>query len=111
MSLLDLTVVPKDERGWALWTQANRTENARIRAAILQQKGVNLFEFQLDPLNPTAVDQYLDNNAQAHSDFNGALGLQGGDLRDVKFSDPEQLALWIDANYQEVYSAEQALRI
>lgn len=75
---------------------------------------INLTVYQVYPVNlndPQAVQTFLENNQQAHDDFNGALGLPGVDLEGVDIKDKKQLEAWTFLNYQELYDASAALEI
>ncbi len=80
-------------------------------AGVAQSSTINLFQYQLDPINFDDPQQWLENNAQTHDDMNGVLGLQGTDLQGVDLKDKNQLNAWIFLHYQEHYSAHQALGI
>lgn len=72
---------------------------------------VRLPEYNLDPINFDHFQDWLENNSQAHDDFNSALGLQGSDIEELDPKDENKLQNWIFLNYQELYSACQKLKI
>lgn len=109
--LVSLLNTPKNQSDWELFAFSNRDQINQIRKAILQQKGVNLIEYQVYPISAEAIQGFLEANQQAHSDFNSALGLPGSDLKEVDVRDERQLQAWTYLNYQELYSASAALGI
>jgi len=109
--LAALLNVPHSPTDWSRFSFDHRDSHDRIRAAINAQKNVSLTDYQIDPINPNNVQQFLDNNAQLHIDMNSALNLQSSDLGDVDFRDEKQLRAWIILHYQEHYDAEQALGV
>lgn len=109
--LANLLVVPNTEADWAIWSFSNRSEVDRINEAILKQKGVNLPQYPLDPINFSSLFTWLSYNAQAHIAFNSVLGLQSNDLLAVDLRNIRQRVSWIFANYLEVQSAQNALDI
>lgn len=111
MATSDLLNVPKTEVEWSFFSWNNRDAVTRIRQAIKAQKNVNLNDYQLDPINPNDPSFFLQNNQQAHTDFNGVLNLQSTDLLDVNLADPRELESWIFLNWKEVQQAELALGI
>ena len=102
--------VPKDAEDWARWTFNYQGEVQRIGAA-LRTNGIFVPQYQLDPLPPSDVDNWLSRVQQSHNDFNSALGLQGSDLSSVEISDPRQLEAWAWLVYLEVSTAQLALAI
>ena len=87
------------------------SSTTQIREAIAAQKGVSLPVYQLDPINPSDMEGWLDRNQEAHSDFTGALGLQSSDLREVDLRDRAQLEAWIWLSFTEIQSACHAQNV
>lgn len=109
--LKNLLNVPSSKFEWAIWSFSNRTVIAAIRQAIQVQHTVNLTEYVLDPLDLDNPQGFLQNNGQAHRDFNLVLGAQSSDLEEVDIKDRKALEGWIYANYQELYTASSILKI
>jgi hypothetical protein len=109
--LAALLNVPKTDEQWRQFSYDHRNSHDKIRAAILKKYGVNLTDYQIEPINSDSLQQFLQNNAALHTDMNGILKSQSSDLLDVDFSKPEQLESWINLNYQEHQNAEQLLGI
>ena len=72
-------------------------------------KGLNLVDYQIDPMNPTDTIGFLQNNSQLHDEMNGALGLVNIDLQEADLSEEKQLKTWIDLHYLEHYNAESKI--
>lgn len=109
--LVSLLNVPKGPADWELFAFANRDQINQIRKAIRDQNNIDLTEYQLYPISPDSTQNFLEANQHAHTDFNSVLSLPGSDLKDVDLKDDKQLQAWIFINYQELYSASQALQI
>lgn len=102
---------PKSASDWLRFAFDHRDSHDRIRAAIKTKYGVDLTDYQIEPMNPEATDLFLQNNSSLHSDMNSILKTQSSDLQDVDFQDEKQLQGWILLHYQEHVNAEQALGI
>lgn len=111
MALVDLLNTPKNEAEWEIYSFSNREQVSEIRQAIKVQKNTILRDYVLYPINFDNIKFWLQNNQQAHLDFNAVLGLQGSDLQDVDIKEPNQLQSWVWINYQELFSASAALHI
>lgn len=106
-----LLEVPKNADEWARWSFHHRLQHDAIRQAIQTQKGVNTNAYILDPVNFNSPKDFLERNQETHNEMNAPLGLQGSDLEDVNLSDARELEAWVYAEYQELFSASQALGI
>ena len=111
MSLSNLLNVPRSPTDWEEFFFNNRQQNTAIRQAILTQKGINLTEYILYPVDEHSFQTFLINNQQAHQDFNSVLGLQSSDIEELDPKNEQQLQAWIYLQYQELYSASAALNI
>lgn len=111
MPLFQLLEVPKNENDWALFTFSLRDQTNRIRQAILQQKGINLTEYQIYPVDFNKSQEYLENVQQSQEDINSTLGLQSVDLESVDFKDQKQLISWVNLLYQQLFDQSSALHI
>ncbi len=100
---------PRTQDEWNRFAWDHRDSHNRIRAAILKHRGINLPDYQIDPINPGAITQFLQNNSQLHGDMNSTLGLQSADLQDVNLGDQRQLEAWIKLHWQEHNYAELKL--
>lgn len=111
MPLVNLLNTPKNELDWSVWGWSHRDSHTKIRQAIQQQKDVNLFEYDIDPINFDDIENWLERNQRFHTDMNGALQVQGSDLQGVNLKDEKELAAWILAHFLEHQTAELALKI
>lgn len=111
MSLATLLEVPKTKEAWDRFSWNNKTACDRIRQAIQQQLSIPLTEYILDPIDLEKPEFFLENNAQAHIDFNNALGLQGADLEEVDLKDERQLTAWVFLNWKELNDASIELGV
>lgn len=109
--LAALLNIPHTQEDWSHFSFDHRDSHARIRDAILKKYGTNLTDYQIEPMNPTDMQNFLDNNAQLHNDMNSVLGLQGINLEVVDLSKDNEKASWISFHYLEHYYAEQKLGI
>lgn len=109
--LAALLNIPRNQNDWNIFSFHNRDQISLIRQAVLAQKNITLTDYQLDPINFAAFDQFLQNNQQAHTDFNNALSLQSSDLENMDPKDERQLVAWVFLGYQELYTASAVLKI
>jgi hypothetical protein len=109
--LVHLLNTPKSDREWDVWSFHNRTSHLAIIQAIQTQKNITLTQYQLDPISPKAVPDFLQRNSQSHIDMNSVLNLQTVDLQDVDLKNRRQLEAWIFLHWKEHSDAEQSLGI
>lgn len=109
--LARLQSVPHTDNEWSSWSRNNYSCLNQIRQAIRVQTGLNLPEYQVEPIPWNSIDTFLSNNQQAHNDFNGALGLQSNDLEQVDLKNPQELPAWIYLNFFELQQACFKLKI
>ena len=79
--------------------------------AALRQKGIELTDYVLDPINLQHIEDWLERNQQMHVDMDGLVGSQSIDLTDVDFQDKKQLQAWITLHYLDHQTVEQRLGI
>jgi hypothetical protein len=109
--LAGLLNIPHTNNDWSWFSWNHRLSHDRIRQAIRAKYGYNLTDYQLDPMDPNALTQFLQNNASLHSDMNGVLHLQSIDLYDIDLTKENQRSAWINYHYLEHYYAELKLGI
>ena len=109
--LAALINVPSSDGDWAIWSYNNYDCVNQIRQAILDQFGLQLPEYQIEPINFSDIDTWLENNQQAHIDFTSALSQQSSDLTGIDLKDPNQRQSWIFLNYMELQNACDRLKI
>jgi len=98
---------PRTPEEWLRWSFHHRNSHDNIRAAI----GSNLPDYPIDPIRGAQIEDFLQYNAQLHSEMNSALRLQSVDLLSVDFNDDVQRLTWIQIHAREHESAELALGI
>jgi hypothetical protein len=98
--------MPQTAQEWALWSWAHRDSHNRIRQAIKLDSGIDLVDYQIDPISPDDFSHFLQNNAQLHDDMNSVLQLNGVNLEDANLKEPAQLRSWINIHFKEHYDAE-----
>ena len=103
--------IPKSQNDWNVWSLSHSASHKKIIQAIRAQKNVALSQYQLDPIQFSAFDIFLNNNQQAHNQMLSALGISGADLQDVDVTQPNQLSAWIFLHGKEHADAEAALKI
>jgi hypothetical protein len=103
--------VPHTNEAWSQWAFDHRDSHDRIRDAIQKKFGVNLSDYQIEPISPSDMPKFLQNNSQLHGDMLGTLKLQSSDLEDIDLKDQKQLQSWIALHYEEHRDTENALGI
>lgn len=101
--------IPHSDEDWKIWSWHHRDSHNRIRAAIKKVYGVDLTDYQVEPINPNQITDFLQNNSSLHDDMNSVLGLQNSDLQDANFQEPRELDAWIKIHVQEHFNAEAKL--
>ena len=109
--LSSLLNIPHRNDDWSWFSFNHRLSHDRIRQAIKAKYGYNLVDFQIDPMDPNALPQFMQNNASLHSDMNGVLQLPGIDLLDVDLTKDAQRDAWIYYHWQEHQDAELKLGV
>ena len=104
--LAGLKNIPHTNDDWSKWSLNHRLSHDRIRQAIKAHYGYDLTDHLVDPMDPKAMEQFLQNNSELHDDMNSALSLPGVDLQDTDLSKPNELESWINFHYLEHQSAE-----
>ena len=113
-SVATLFEVPSSPQTFMLWNSAHATHHRDIIRVIYQNYGVTLPEYMLDPLNPldeTALNNWLYVHQAMHANQDQVLGIAGYDLSDVDWTDRDNLSFWIQQNANEHYQAANILEI
>lgn len=103
--------VPSTKHEWDIWSWHHRLSHSALLTAALQQKGAQLTDYVLDPINFDNVPDFLERNQQMHVDLGTIVGGQFNDLTDVDFKDKLQLQPWIFLHYQDHLLFEQRLGV
>jgi hypothetical protein len=110
MTIATILQVPKTAGEWAIFSFAHARIHQQIRNG-LTALGFATGDYVLDPINPGAIPEWQGRVQQAHTEMNGALGLQSNSLEGADFNDPSQTAAWIFLNWQEDNAALEALKL
>lgn len=110
MSLPLLYNTPISERDWNVWSLSHAASHKKIIQA-LKAKNISVVQYQFDPMNLSAFEQFLNRNQQAHNDMVGALGIPGSDLTGLDPKNKNQLRAWIAGHAREHHDVEAALGI
>ena len=103
--------VPSTQNELNTWAFAHAAHHADINRVIFQLTGTLLSSYILDPLDPNNAETWLYQHQAMHQQFDALLSIEGYDLLDVDFKDPNQLAGWVFLNASEHYAAAQTLEI
>lgn len=109
--LAALLNIPHSNDEWSFFSFQHKLSHDRIRQAIKAKYGYDLTEYLIDPMDPNAMQQFLQNNSQLHGDMNAALHLPGVDLLDAKLDQQNTLVSWINRHWKEHNDAEQTLGV
>ena len=109
--LADLLNVPQSPTDWQVWGNSHAIEHQNIIQAIAAKGGPSLAQYQLYPIDPSALEYFLERNQHAHSDANAVLGLNSSDLQDLEPANNAQLIAWVQNHHQEHYAINVALGI
>lgn len=107
--LASLLNVPRTPQEWSLWSFANKDAINTIQAAILDQKGITLTAYPLDPIDN--IEEFLERNQQSHADIMSVLGIQSSDLESVNLKEPRELQAWVYLCHRELYDAAAQLGV
>ena len=104
-----LSNIPHSEEEWRFWAWHHRDSHSRIRRAIKKVYGVDLTDYQVEPINPNDLTDFLQNNSQLHDDANSTLGLQSANLQDANLQDEREMSAWIKLHALEHFYMEAKL--
>lgn len=104
-----LSNIPHTEEDWRHWAWHHRDSHDRIRRAISKTYGIDLSDFQVEPINPNDLSSFLQNNSSLHAGMNSVLQLQSANLQDANLQEPRELEAWIKIHAIEHYFVEAKL--
>lgn len=81
--------------------------NDKARSAF----GVALPSFDLSTLDTDRMEGWIDEHQQMHQNLDQLLGLEGYNLLDVDWKDPNQLAGWVYLNFQSHFNEATVLNV
>lgn len=103
--------VPTTDEEWLQWSFAHAAHHHDINRVIFQLLGLQLPEYVLDPFNHLDANTWAEQHYIMHQNQDAVLGIEGFDLSEVDFSNPEESAGWIFLNASEHYQAAAILGI
>jgi len=110
-SLAAIFNVPSTRSEFDAWGFAHAAHHRDINRKIFELGGGSLIEFVLDPINPDDTGAWLYQHQAMHAQMDAALGIEGYDLLEANFKDPNELSGWIWLHAQEHYQAAGLLGI
>lgn len=103
--------VPQSPADWDKWAYHHRLSHDAIRLAIRQKFNIDVVDQQIDPIFQSDLVGWLQRNSQLHGDMTSICKIQGVDLQDADFKQPNQLRSWINLHYEEHYMVETFLGV
>lgn len=100
MAVADLFNTPVSDSDMSQWSFAHMAHHRDVNAAVMQQFGVNLPEYILDPVDMRNPGSFLELHQQMHNNTDAIIGVSGYDLSAVDWNDEKQRAGWIYLNAQ-----------
>ena len=107
-ALYNVPSTPEELNEWAF---AHAAHHADIIRVLYQKLGVNLDQYVLDPIPKESTGVWVYQHQIMHQQMDALLGIDGNDLSDVDFRDPNELAGWIYLNSSEHFQASNILGI
>lgn len=111
MGLADLANVPADADEMAAWSFAHMAQHRDQIAAIYRIYRIALPEYLITPVNLRDPGQFAQLHQAIHNNTDSVLGIDGYDLTNAAFQDPQEMAAWIDLNFQLHYIENEVLGI
>lgn len=106
-----LLKVPESDSDWQTYSFNLRDEIRRCNDAIRTQKGVNLTDVDLDPINWNHIFDWLFRVSQAIGVICEVTGTASQDIFNVDLKDSNARVGWVYTIWQELSAAETALGI
>lgn len=109
--LADLANVPSTDEERAQWSFAHMAHHRDIAQRIYSLVKIALPEYILDPVDPNDVGQWEYQHQLMHDDQNELLGIAGQDLTGIDWKNSNELAAWVQLNFNEHYQASAILEV
>ena len=103
--------VPSTQNELNTWAFIHAAHHRDINRRIYQLSNIVLSEYPLDPFDPNNAGVWTYQHQAMHQQFDPLLNINGYDLLDVNWTDPNELAGWIFLNASEHYQAAQILNL
>ena len=121
MPLAEISQVPVTQDDIKRWSFAHMANHLDIIRRIYETTTpiapattpapISLAPYPLDPIDVDNLDVWLYNHSVMHAQMDLVLGIDGYDLLDLDWRDPDQLAEWIGFNADEHVQACRILGI
>lgn len=111
MSAAQLFNIPATEPDREAWVFANSDSHNNIVAAIASSKGVQLAQYVLNPVSPTALDDFLLSHQFMHDQLCSVLRIGGNDYTSLNPNDPLSVEYLWQQHANEHILAETQLGI
>ena len=111
MALPYIYTKPESDDDWKAWAWNHASNHYDILQAAFVSKGQNLNQYILDPLDKNNLGTWLYQHQDTHNQINKLLGLQGNDLLNLDWRDPDQFSEWLRLNGDEHVRINTALGI
>lgn len=108
MAVADLVTVPSTPEELAQWSFAHMAHHRDVIAYIRRVNKVLLPEYVLDPVDTSPNSAWGDNHQVEHNNNDAILGVDGFDISDVDWKNPDQLASWVWLHYRLHYAEAEA---
>jgi hypothetical protein len=121
MALAELTAVPQNKNDLTQWSFVHMANHLDIIRRIYETTEpkppattpppTSLNPYPLDPIDVNNLGVWLYNHSIMHVQMDAVLGIDGYDLLELDWNDPDQLAEWIGFNADEHVQACRILGI
>jgi hypothetical protein len=101
MGLPYLYAVPQDADDWKKWSFVHAANHYDMIAAVQEQKGQQLAQFILDPMDPDNLGTWMYQHQEMHNQVNAALGTSGFDLLGLDWTKDDEFQMWLRLNGDE----------
>lgn len=109
MSLATIFQIPQTPNELSVWSFSHAAHHRDIIRVIYQTLNQRLDEYVLDPFDPTNLQNWPALHQTMHDQMNAALRLNGFNLIDPNWQDPDALVAWSSAHSNEHYRAGSIL--
>lgn len=109
MSLANIVYPPPTPNGWKEWFFYHAQDHINIVTSIQSLKSIVLPTYVIDPMDPDDFEGWAQRHQNYHNDMNGIFGLNGIDLQEVNFDNPDEKKSWMWNNFSEHRAVHNAI--